>query len=50
MTGRYNVPARTDCNLNCDGFFNIVYNPYAAMDVSGGITIRYLGIGISHEF
>lgn len=50
MTGRYNIPARTNCNLNCDGFFNIVYNPYAAMDVSGGITIRYLGVGISHEF
>lgn len=50
MTGRYNIPARTNCNLNCDNFFNIVYNPYAAMDVSGGITIRYLGVGISHEF
>ena len=50
MTGRYYVPARTSCNMNCDDFFNIVYNPYAAMDVNGSITIRYLGIGISHEF
>ncbi len=35
MTGRYYVPARTSCNMNCDDFFNIVYNPYAAMDVNG---------------
>jgi long-subunit fatty acid transport protein len=50
MKGNYNVPARTDCNLNCDHFFNIVYNPYAAMDVAGQTAIRYLGVGFSHEF
>ncbi|MBV1774801.1 outer membrane protein transport protein [Burkholderiaceae bacterium DAT-1] len=44
MYGKYNVPARTDCNLNCDHFTNVIYNPYAAMDVKGDIAIRYAGI------
>jgi long-subunit fatty acid transport protein len=50
MTGSYNVPARTDCNLNCDNFFNIVYNPYAATNVAGDITIRYVGINYTRPF
>ena len=50
MTGSYNVPARSNCNLNCDHFFNIVYNPYAAMDVDGAITIRYFGASLTHRF
>ena len=50
MSGSYSVPARTNCNLNCDHFFNVVYNPYAAMDVEGAITIRYLGFSLTHRF
>lgn len=50
MTGSYSVPARSDCNLNCDHFFNVVYNPYAAMDVEGAITIRYFGASLTHRF
>ena len=50
MSGSYSVPARSNCNLNCDHFFNIVYNPYAAMDVDGAITIRYFGASLTHRF
>ncbi len=50
MAGSYSVPARTNCNLNCDHFFNVVYNPYAAMDVEGAITIRYFGASLTHRF
>lgn len=50
MTGSYHIPARTNCNLNCDDFFNIVYNPYAASDVDGSITVRYIGANLTHRF
>lgn len=50
MTGSYNIPARTNCNLNCDHFFNIIYNPYAATDVEGSITVRYLGAILTKRF
>ncbi len=50
MKGTYHVPARTDCNLNCDGFFNLIYNPYAATNVSGSLIVRYFGFKYSHAF
>jgi long-subunit fatty acid transport protein len=50
MKGDFNVPARTDCNLNCDNFFNLIYNPYAGMDVSGGIRVRYFGVSYTQRF
>ncbi|MFI4939993.1 MAG: OmpP1/FadL family transporter [Burkholderiales bacterium] len=50
MKGSYNVPARTDCNLNCDNFFNVVYNPYAAMNVEGTIIIRFFGVKFTKPF
>jgi long-subunit fatty acid transport protein len=50
MTGKYNIPARSDCNLNCDGFFNIIYNPYAGTDVSGKLIVRYAGLSFTQPF
>jgi long-subunit fatty acid transport protein len=50
MKGRFAVPARTDCNLNCDGFFNIIYNPYAATDVKGDFVVRYFGVTFNRPF
>ncbi len=50
MRGTYNVPARSDCNLNCDGFFNVIYNPYAASTVTGDIIVRYFGATYNHPF
>lgn len=50
LKGDFNVPARGSCNMNCDNFFNIVYNPYAGLDVSGGIRVRYFGVNITKKF
>jgi long-subunit fatty acid transport protein len=49
MKGKYNIPANTDCNLNCNNFFNVIYNPYAGLDVSGGIRIRYFGMTLRRK-
>jgi hypothetical protein len=48
--GRFNVPANTDCNLNCDNFFNVIYNPYAGLDVSGTLVLRYFGLKLTQPF
>jgi long-subunit fatty acid transport protein len=50
MKGSYNIPARTDCNLNCDNFFNVVYNPYAGLNVDGTIIIRFFGVKFTRPF
>ncbi len=31
------VPADTSCNLNCTGIDNVVYNPYAGLDVETSV-------------
>ncbi|NRR33253.1 outer membrane protein transport protein [Oxalobacteraceae bacterium] len=50
MVGKFNVPANTDCNLNCNTFFNIIYNPYAGLDVAGDIRVRYFGMSYNRRF
>lgn len=50
MKGDYKIPARSSCNLNCDNFFNVIYNPYAGLDISGGIRVRYLGASLSMRY
>jgi long-subunit fatty acid transport protein len=50
MKGSYQIPARSNCNLNCDGFFNLIYNPYAATDVSGKLFVRYAGVSFMRPF
>lgn len=49
-SGKFNIPAETSCNMNCSNFFNAVYNPYAGLDVNGGIRVRYYGITITKPF
>jgi long-subunit fatty acid transport protein len=50
MKGDFNIPANGSCNLNCDGFFNVIYNPYAGLDVNGGIRVRYVGMTFTKKF
>lgn len=38
------IPANTSCNVNCTGIDNIVYNPYAGLDVQTKATISMVGI------
>jgi long-subunit fatty acid transport protein len=49
-SGTFNVPAEGSCNMNCSNFFNVLYNPYAGLDVSGGIRVRYFGVTLTHPF
>ena len=50
MKGSYDIPARSDCNLNCDNFFNLIYNPYAATSVSGSLIVKYAGASYTRPF
>ena len=50
LKGDFNAPANTSCNLNCTNFLNLIYNPYAGLDVSGGIRVRYLGASYNQRF
>ena len=45
-----NVPANSSCNLNCDNITNIVYNPYAGLDVKMETSIAILGISVRSKF
>ncbi|HET8869953.1 MAG TPA: outer membrane protein transport protein, partial [Aquabacterium sp.] len=47
---KFNIPANGSCNLNCDNFFNVIYNPYAGLDVSGETMLRYVGVRINKPF
>jgi long-subunit fatty acid transport protein len=49
-SGRFSIPPDGSCNLNCTNFFNAIYNPYAGLDVNGGIRIRYFGVTITKPF
>jgi long-subunit fatty acid transport protein len=48
--GHFNVPANTSTNLNSSEFFNVIYNPYGGLDVSGTIVLRYFGMKYSRPF
>lgn len=50
LTGKFNTPANGSCNMNCYNFNNIIYNPYAGMDVAGDIKVRYVGFNLSKKF
>lgn len=50
MKGDYKVPANGSCNMNCDNFLNVIYNPYAGLDVAGGIRVRYFGVTYNKRF
>jgi long-subunit fatty acid transport protein len=49
-SAKYNIKADSSCNLNCSNFFNLIYNPYAGLDVSGTTTVRYGGVSITKPF
>ncbi len=50
MTGKFNNPANSSCNMNCNTFLNIIYNPYAGLDVKGDIHVRYFGFELNERF
>lgn len=44
------IPANTSCNLNCTNLTNVVYNPYAGLDVKFSTRIYGLGIVFRRTF
>ena len=38
------IPADSSCNVNCTGLDNIVYNPYAGLDVQTKASVTMMGI------
>jgi long-subunit fatty acid transport protein len=38
------IPANSSCSVNCTGLDNVVYNPYAGLDVSTRASITIFGI------
>ena len=44
------IPNNTSCNLNCTNFTNVVYNPYAGLDVKFSSRIYGIGIQFMRQF
>ncbi len=44
LRSKDSIPANTSCNVNCTGIDNIVYNPYAGLDVKTEAQIAMIGI------
>ncbi|MCG8614182.1 MAG: outer membrane protein transport protein, partial [Pseudomonadales bacterium] len=45
-----NIPADTSCNINCDAIDNIVYNPYAGLDVKTSLRAVLAGLTFRTRF
>lgn len=50
MRSREFTPANGSCNMNCDNITNIIYNPYAGLDVGQETTIRQAGLAFRTRF
>jgi long-subunit fatty acid transport protein len=44
ITSEDSIPADSSCMVNCTGLDNVVYNPYAGLDVETKATIMYFGL------
>lgn len=44
------IPANGSCNLNCDNITNIVYNPYAGLDVKTSLRLAMAAISFRTKF
>ncbi len=44
------IPANGSCNLNCDNITNIIYNPYAGLDVKTSFRIASAGLSFRTKF
>lgn len=43
IVGEFRAPAETSSNANRSNFLNLLYNPYAKLDIEGGVSIPYVG-------
>ncbi|ROU01678.1 aromatic hydrocarbon degradation protein [Marinobacter sp. R17] len=44
------IPADSSCNLNCTGITNIIYNPYAGLDVKTRLRVVMAGLTFRTKF
>ena len=44
------IPADSSCNLNCDNITNIIYNPYAGLDVKTSFRVVSAGLSFRTKF
>ena len=44
------IPANTSCAANCTGIDNVVYNPYAGLDIKTEATVTILGLAFRTRF
>lgn len=44
LRSKDSIPADSSCNLNCTGLNNVVYNPYAGLDVTTQASVAMVGI------
>ncbi|MDX1636126.1 MAG: outer membrane protein transport protein [Marinobacter sp.] len=44
------IPANGSCNLNCDNITNIIYNPYAGLDVKTSFRVASAGLSFRTKF
>jgi len=50
MRSYEDIPAGTSCNVNCDHIQNIVYNPYAGLDVQTKLRVVIAGLTFRTKF
>lgn len=47
---KFQAPNNTSTNLNSTDLFNMIYNPYAGLDVTAGMKLDYVGFSIRKKF
>lgn len=50
LESRDHVPANSSCSANCTGINNMVYNPYAGLDIKTKATINMFGFAYRTRF
>ena len=44
------IPANTSCNVNCTDLTNLIYNPYAGLDIKTSLTAVLAGLSFRTKF
>lgn len=50
LRSKDHIPADTSCLANCTGIDNVVYNPYAGLDIKTSATINMVGLAFRTAF
>lgn len=50
LRSKDSIPANTSCAVNCTGIDDIIYNPYAGLDIETEATINVIGMAFRTSF